>query len=110
MPHLHFDQPRPAGSNADPYQAQLLDEDGAPVNITGASSVVFKMFNPRTGTYAVTAGAGSIVSATDGTVSYQPSTTEVGTDGTYECEFTVTLASGRVIRTPKIIETITAAV
>lgn len=108
--HLHFDRPRPAGSNADPYEAVLLDEDEAPINLTGAASVVFRMRNVRTGAYAVNAGAGSVTSAAGGLVSYQPSIAEVSVAGTYDCEFAVTLASGRVIRTPRIREVIVSAV
>lgn len=109
MSHLHFDRERPAGSNGDPFQAELLDETDTAIDITGAT-VTFKLALVRSPyTVVIADEAGELASATGGQVRFYASAANVATAGEYWGEFTVTLASGRILRTPKIREVIVAA-
>ncbi|CAB4176084.1 Domain of unknown function DUF2479 [uncultured Caudovirales phage] len=73
---------------------QLLDENLAPVNITGAS-VKFSM-RTRTGSVAKVSSAATIVTAATGIVKYQWVTGDTDTAGDYRAEWQVTFSSGKI--------------
>lgn len=75
-------------------QTQLLDGNGDPVNITGAS-VTFHMRTAPAGATKIDASA-TIVTALTGTVNYTWTGTDTDTPGTYEAEFEVIYADSSV--------------
>lgn len=81
------------GSTLPALKMQLLDSDGCPVNLTGAT-VKFRMgVNP--GSPKVDANA-TIVDATTGIVSYSWAAGDVDTVGTYNGEWVATYAGSNV--------------
>lgn len=74
--------------------ATLIDVNGNPVNLTGAS-VVFKMVI-RHGVTPVVNRAASILSPTAGTVSFTWQAADTQNEGTYLGNFIVTYGSGAI--------------
>lgn len=85
-----------------PYvQTTVEDENGAPVDLTGASSILFSMHNSRDpSSIKVNAAAGAAVDLPTGKVKYQWVGTDTDTPGTYEAEFRITPAVGNAFRVP----------
>lgn len=73
---------------------QLLDENLAPVNLTGCT-VRFNM-RLKTAAAAKVAANAAIVSAATGVVRYQWQGTDTNTSGEYRAEWQVTFPSGQV--------------
>ena len=74
--------------------ATLYDGSGV-VNLTGAS-VAFVMKDPATGTVKVNGSCSVSSPATAGTVTYTWVGTDTNTVATYNAEFQVTFASGKI--------------
>ena len=64
--------------------------DGAVLNLTGATGVVFNMRHERGGALVVSAGAATIVSAVGGQLRYSWGASDTATVGTYYGEFVIT--------------------
>lgn len=72
--------------NREPIAAQLLDMDGAAINLTGRT-VVFRMVLIADGTVKINNAAATLDTASTGKVSYTPSASDVNTAGRYACYF-----------------------
>src|SRR5262245_23600217 len=77
-----------AGDTAPPVTGTILDKDGAPVNLTGAT-VRFQMRLVIDRRWTVDADA-EVVSAPDGTVKYEWETGDLGEPGDYVSRWFVT--------------------
>ena len=85
------------GDRLPSLQATLVDGNGNPVVLTGAT-VVFNM-NDAAGNVKIASGSVSVVSATGGTVAYAWGASDTNTVGTFYGEFAVTIG-GLVERFP----------
>ena len=79
-------------------QATIYGSDGSAIDITGASTVTFTMYNSTE--TKIDGVAGAIVDATEGQVSYTWTGTDTDTAGTYYAYFDVTLAGGYSMKAP----------
>jgi hypothetical protein len=76
-----------------PLAAQLLDDDGAPVNL-GSGTVTFTMVGPDSDpTKVVNAQTVTVTGASTGLVSYPFTALQTATAGTYKAYFTATVSS-----------------
>lgn len=71
---------------------QALDLDGAPLDLTGATSPVFSMRLLGATTNTVDRAAATVVDASTGLVRYSWAAGDVDTSGTYLAEFEVSLS------------------
>ena len=85
------------GDTARVFQ-DTLTIDGEAMDLTGAS-VAFVMMNVCSG--EAQRGTASIISATAGTVRYQPTTTNVATVGRYRAEWEITYVGGKIQTVPE---------
>jgi hypothetical protein len=77
-------------------QATLVDDvTQAPLDLTTATGVRFQMRRPHDRKWTVNAGA-TIVSAPAGTVSYSWGPNDLNDADTFQCQWEVTWAGGRV--------------
>lgn len=81
-------------------QAQLLQGNGEPLDLSGLTTVKFTMTRRGSSTPKVNLGTCVIDNAPLGYVSYPWTAPDVDTIGTYDAEFFVTLASGKTQRVP----------
>lgn len=86
------------GDTWPPAEATLLDAEGTPIDLTGAS-VKFSM-RPFRGALKIDKATCEIVSAEAGTVKYQWQASDTDTTGTFRAEFEVTFQGGGVITVP----------
>lgn len=99
------------GSVGRAWAVQMLDGDGATVDLTGATSATFSM-RPRSsatrkvdgaaavianGTYTLADGSSQAFTPADGVLIYQPVAGDVDTAGTFEGQFTYQLAGSPVV-------------
>lgn len=99
------------GSVGRAWAVQMLDGDGAAVDLTGATSATFSMTlrggSTRkvddaaavvaNGTYTLADGSSQAFTPTDGVLIYQPVAGDVDTAGTFEGQFTYQLAGSPVV-------------
>lgn len=78
-----------------PYLRMTLEENGVAVNLTGITSVVFRMRITGATAYKVNAAA-VVVDALNGVVEYRWMAANTDTAGTYNGEFVVTFADASV--------------
>lgn len=69
--------------------ATLKQSDGTPVNLTGATVVLYMA--DSTGSLKIDGASVTVVSAAAGTVSYAWGATDTDTDGNFSAEFVVTI-------------------
>lgn len=99
------------GSVGRAWAVQMLDGDGAAVDLTGATSATFSM-RPRgsttrkvddaaaviaNGTYTLADGSSQAFTPADGVLIYQPVAGDVDTAGIFEGQFSYQLAGSQVI-------------
>lgn len=94
------------GDTSSAITAQLKDDAGNPVNITGAS-VLFKM-QPYTGTGSEISAAATITNAAEGRVSYTFTAPQTADAGWFAAEWQVTFAGGAIQTFPNDRETLVA--
>lgn len=90
-----------AGDTAPVVRATLLDEDSAPVDLTGAT-VMFVMADntePRT---AVVEASATLTDAANGVVEYPWAVGDTAAPGSFVAEFEVTFADARVQSFPTV--------
>jgi hypothetical protein len=80
-------------------QAQLKDETGAPVNLTGAT-VKFTMNAVGSPTPKINAGSTTIITAASGIVGFKPTSSQTDTSGQFNAEWQVTFADTTVTTFP----------
>lgn len=99
------------GSVGRAWAVQMLDGDGAAVDLTGATSATFSMTlrggSTRkvddaaavvaNGTYTLADGSSQAFTPTDGVLIYQPVAGDVDTAGTFEGQFAYQLAGSPVV-------------
>ena len=99
------------GSVGRAWAVQMLDGDGAAVDLTGATSVTFSMTlrggSTRkvddaaavvaNGTYTLADGSSQTFTPADGVLIYQPVAGDVDTAGTYEGQFSYQLSGSPVV-------------
>lgn len=99
------------GSVGRAWAVQMLDGDGATVDLTGATSATFSMRarNSTTrkvndaaavvanGTYTLADGSSQTFTPADGVLIYQPVAADVDTAGTFEGQFAYQLAGSPVV-------------
>lgn len=91
-------RPRKVGDTGYPITATLYT-NGVARDLTG-STVVIYLRNKRTNAIKVNGSAVTVVSPTAGTVSYQPSSGDVDTEGVYDLEFKETTSGGKTNHYP----------
>lgn len=79
-------------------QATIYGSNGSAIDISGATSVKFTMYNSTE--TKIDAVAGTIVDALEGQVSYTWTGTDTDTAGTYYGYFDVTLSGGYSMKAP----------
>jgi len=89
---------RQVNSTIDPLRYQNLDGDNKPRNITGATSLVFRMVNSSD--VETTNATPVIDDAVNGTLSYTLQSADVTTAGTYRCQFEFTLNALKHVSPP----------
>lgn len=77
---------------------EVTDENGAPIDLTGATAKFF-MKDPRS-TLKVNGAAATITDAANGKAQYAWAPGDTDTDGEFYGEFEFTLASGRRLTAP----------
>jgi len=75
-------------------QAQLTDEEDKPLNLQFVDSVLFRMYDPRSGE-TVTLSNAIIDNEANGVVQYAWESSDTNTPGRYRAEFVVRYPSGR---------------
>lgn len=89
------------GDTEPPYQAQLFEGDGTPLDLSGVGTTVkFTMKKRGADVAKVSLAACSIDDAVNGKISYSWQPADVDTIGTYDAELLVTLPGGREQRVP----------
>jgi hypothetical protein len=79
----------------------VRDENGAVVNLTGATNIKFSMRKSRDpSSIKVDQAAGTLVDGPNGKIGYTWVGSDTDTPGTYEGEFRVTPSSGSPFRVP----------
>jgi len=81
------------GDTADPYTAQLEDNNGA-VDVTGNQQVKFYMKNMETGDKKVDGKQMTVTDPSNGQVKYEWDSEDVDTVGTFESEIVVNFVDG----------------
>ncbi len=81
------------------FRRRLLDGNGVPVNLTGAS-IDFSMRVKPAGTVKVNLGSATVVDGGGGLVQYAQVSGDVDTADTFETEWKVTYADGTIQRFP----------
>jgi len=99
------------GSVGRAWAVQLLDQNGSPVDLTGATGATFSM-TPRAGgtrkvsaaaavigngTYTLADGSSRTFAPTDGVLIYQPVAADVDTAGVFYGQFSYELPGGPVV-------------
>lgn len=87
------------GDTAPAFRATLLDADGEPIDLTGATAR-FLMRDMRTKATKVAADADIPSPETDGVVSYEWDAADTDTPGAYEAEVQVTFGDGTIRTAP----------
>jgi len=87
------------GDTSKSIRRRLLDGNGVPVNLTGAT-VVFSMRVKPAGSVKVSLGASTVVTAGAGLVQYAQSSSDVDTADVYEAEWKVSYSDGGIQRFP----------
>jgi hypothetical protein len=90
------------GDTGPVLRKQMLDADGDPVDLTGATDVEFHMRLEGATTAAVNAAADPDPDqgTNTGYIEYQWIEADTATPGTYEAEFQATLADGTIVTWP----------
>jgi len=83
------------GDTAPPIRATLYDAEGNPVNLVGAT-VAFFMRRVRQRTLKIDSAPVTVVSPTEGQVSYAWQAGDTNEPGVYEARFAVTYPGGEV--------------
>lgn len=76
----------------------LLDEDGAPINLTG-HTVAFHMRRILAPTATIDAAA-TVIGPTGGQVEYSWGSADMAVPGAFDCEWRILYADGRIQRSP----------
>jgi len=80
--------------------ASCIGSNGLPVDLTGATSVVFHMTGPSPATSTKVNAAGTIVNYTAGQVKYSWAAADTDTVGTFNAEFEVVFPTSKKMTFP----------
>lgn len=78
-----------------PWEFHLKDENGDPVNLTGATVTISMRARGAT-TNKIDGGSVTLTAATQGTITYNPSSGDTDTPGTFDLEIKVVDSSSDV--------------